>query len=263
MIDMTSWSPVCCHIGPIAIYWYGVAYVIGIILALAYAKFLLRQDKTGGTPGAVPPEVLDAFLPWLCAGIVVGGRLGHVLFFDLSYYLRHPLYVLNVREGGMAFHGGLLGVLIVTIGFCRKHHINLAAFCDVLAVAAPIGLGLGRLANFINGELYGLPTHLPWGTLFRGVAEPRHPTQIYEALTEGLLTALILRKAWKRYGNMKTGMVSSLFLVCYALCRFCVDFLKDTSRVIHLTIGQILSLGMFMVGVGSWVILRRKDMRKL
>lgn len=256
MIDVTSWSPVCCHVGSMAIYWYGVAYVVGIILALTYAKVLLKQEALGGKSCSVSPEVLDAFLPWLCAGIVIGGRLGHVLFFDPSYYISHPSHILNLREGGMAFHGGLLGVVLATVVFCRKQHLKLAAFCDILAVVAPVGLGLGRLANFMNGELYGLPTYLPWGTLFRGVPEPRHPTQIYEALTEGLLTALILGWTWKRRSGKHDGWIASLFLICYALSRFIVDFFKDTSRFGNLTMGQLLSLGMFFVGWTLWGRLR-------
>lgn len=259
MIDVTSWSPVCCSIGSVAIYWYGVAYVVGIILTLAYARALLSRATITGNSGGIPPETVDAFLPWLCAGIVVGGRLGHILFFDPGYYLRNPVHLFNLREGGMAFHGGLLGVLAATIWFCRKRTLNFAAFCDVLAVAAPVGLGLGRLANFVNGELYGLPTLLPWGTLFRGVSEPRHPTQIYEALTEGVLTAIVLRWAWGRRARMKAGAVASLFLICYAVSRFFIDFLKDTPRLGWITMGQILSLGMLAVGFILWQRLKRAD----
>lgn len=262
MFDVTSWSPVCFRLFGIEVYWYGVAYVVGITLALAYAKTLLKHTQ-GTTSTSLHPEDLDAFLPWLCLGIVIGGRLGHILFYDPIYYLRHVHHIINLREGGMAFHGGLLGVVVATLAFCRKRKLSPIALCDALAVAAPIGLGLGRLANFINGELYGLPTTLPWGVLFRGVAEPRHPTQIYEALTEGALTAWILYGVWKRLQRLPTnqrpqpGFLSALFLLSYGTSRFLVDFFKDTPRWAGFTTGQILSLMMIGIGTVLWQKLRQ------
>ncbi|MDR1907633.1 MAG: prolipoprotein diacylglyceryl transferase [Holosporales bacterium] len=237
-LDVTSLSPVCARVFGVDIYWYGVAYVVSLWLALFYAKRLTVNDVFR----------VDAFLPVACVGIVVGGRLGHVLFYDACYYMQHVLDILKIRDGGMSFHGGLIGVALGAVWFCRRKSIKFLYFLDVLAMTAPIGLGIGRIANFVNSELYGVPTTLPCGVVFRGVREARHPTQIYEALTEGVLTFFILR--WCRSKQAaKDGRVSSIFLICYSVARFTIDFVKDSKHVYGLTVGQWLSAGMALTGV--------------
>jgi phosphatidylglycerol:prolipoprotein diacylglycerol transferase len=243
-LSTVSLSPVCCRVFNVDIYWYGVAYVLSLLCALYYAKRLTTE-----------PTNFDAFIPYACIGIVIGGRLGHVLFFEYHYYSLHLIDIFKIRDGGMSFHGGLCGVITAAWLFCKTRGINLMSFLDILAMTAPIGLFFGRLANFINGELYGVPTTLPWGVYFRGVVEPRHPTQIYEAITEGLLTFCVLR-----FYNSKlsTGVTAYLFIFCYAISRFTVDFLKDTDRYIHLSVGQWLSISMIAVNVIGYLIWKKK-----
>jgi phosphatidylglycerol:prolipoprotein diacylglycerol transferase len=248
--NAVSLSPICFRIFNIDIYWYGVAYVLSIVGALFCAKRLTMAS-----------ENFDVFVPWACIGIVVGGRLGHVIFFDYHYYSAHLLDIFKIRDGGMSFHGGLCGIIISAWLFCKKRSIDFLSFLDVLAMVAPIGLFFGRIANFINGELYGLPTKLSCGVYFRGLTEPRHPTQLYEAFTEGFITFFVL----KFYGKLKSkkklhsdGIITCIFAFCYAISRFFIDFLKDTDRYLQLTIGQWLSIVMIIIWTGLYVFLRKK-----
>lgn len=243
--SVADWSPVCFSIGTLDVYWYGLAYVIGIFLSLQYARHLAKRFCTH-----VTPKDVDAFLPFLCLGILLGGRLGHVFFYEASYYLAHPLEILNTRQGGMAFHGGLIGVGIALYCFCKRRKIPLLRFLDVLAAATPIGLGLGRCANFINNELYGKPTALPFGVHFRHAELPRHPTQLYEAFLEGVLLWLLLRQCWKLpFFQKNPGSVSAVFLIGYAIFRIIVDCFKAADANYDPLVGQTLSLGMLCVGM--------------
>ncbi|MDR1598086.1 MAG: prolipoprotein diacylglyceryl transferase [Holosporales bacterium] len=252
----TSLSPVCCNILGVDIYWYGIAYVVGLWFALYYARRLTMHDERGAC--------VDAFFSVACVCIIVGGRLGHVLFFDWSHYAHHLSDIIRIRDGGMSFHGGLLGVVLGAVWFCRKHRINFLYFSDIVAMVAPVGLGLGRVANFINGELYGVPTGVPWGVIFRNVpGGPRHPTQIYEAIAEGGLTFLVLwvcRRRMLRLSNGANGMISTIFLICYGLARFSIDFLKDTTRYNGFTVGQWLSMLMIVIG-GCWLCMIKRRAR--
>jgi phosphatidylglycerol:prolipoprotein diacylglycerol transferase len=206
MIFLHKLSPICCRIFGIDVYWYGISYVLSFFFALFYTKSLASRY----TPD-IPPKYLDDFFLWACLGTILGGRLGHCLFFEGSYFLAHPLEIFYIRNGGMAFHGGLLGVCIAALGFCRQRKVPLWRFFDLLASAAPIGLALGRVANFINGELYGLPCH-SFGVFFPGIAEPRHPTQLYEAASEGILTFVLLRLGWfVPYFREKPGQITAFF----------------------------------------------------
>jgi phosphatidylglycerol:prolipoprotein diacylglycerol transferase len=244
-------SPICCSLLGIDIYWYGIAYVTSLICAVYYAKRLAVNYSTA----------LDAFIPFACIGIVIGGRLGHVIFFDFEYYKSNLLDVFKIRDGGMSFHGGFCGVIVTAWYFCKKRYIKLASFLDVLAMTAPMGLFFGRISNFINGELYGVPTKLPWGVYFKGIAEPRHPTQLYEAFTEGILTFFILKFYRRSKFSTKAGtpgIISHLFLFCYAISRFAVDFLKDTNRYMQLSTGQWLSAMMIICGIISYLVNQKK-----
>lgn len=255
--SVTSLSPICCRIFSIDIYWYGIAYVLGISLALLYAKYFFRVSLN-----TLQFKDFDAFFPFACLGIVVGGRLGHVLFYDFSYYMHNILDIFKIREGGMSFHGGLIGVILLALWFCKKHRLNPYSFMDILSAIAPIGLGIGRIANFINGELYGKPTLLPFGVYFHGVSEPRHPTQLYEALTEGLITFFILKSCSKtKFSKKNPGFITALFLICYSFFRIMIDFLKDSPHYYGGTMGQWLSS--FMLISGIIFIKLQKDKKKI
>lgn len=253
--NVTTISPVCCHVLGIDIYWYGLSYVFGIWLALIYGKYICKQFETD-----ISAKTFEAFLPFACVGIVVGGRLGHVLFYDFAYYRQHFLEIFNTRQGGMSFHGGLIGVAVAVMLFCSMHKIKAFRLLDILASIAPIGLGIGRIANFINNELYGKPTQLPFGVYFRNEALPRHPTQLYEAFFEGVVLLIILYKCWKKdVFKQHNGAIGCVFLIFYAIFRIMIDFLKESNASYNPCIGQSLSFGMLIVGgCGLWLLVRKK-----
>ncbi len=253
-----SFDPVLIQIGPVKVHWYGLAYAAGIILGWRYAIYLAKNYVT--TVGA---KQLDNFVAWAVVGIIVGGRLGHVLFYDLGHYLNHPFEIIMTWKGGMSFHGGLIGVMIVTFIYCQRHAIPLFQFADILAAAAPIGLGLGRLANFINNELYGRVTEVPWAVYFPHAGPlPRHPSQLYEAFAEGFLLWFCLAWAWRRpWLRNHPGRITGLFLLGYGLMRFLVEYVREPEIIYPiggclLTQGQMLSVPLVIVGM-YW--LKRKN----
>ncbi len=251
-------DPVLIEIGPLAVRWYGLAYVAGLILAWRYVRRL-----AGGPPEVTTARDVDDFLVWATLGVILGGRLGYVLFYKPVYFLYDPLEIFKMWHGGMSFHGGLLGVVVATLWFVRKRKIELLAFSDVIACAAPIGLFFGRLANFINGELYGRATDLPWGIVFPGRDAgplPRHPSQLYEAGLEGILLFTLLYLLWRIEGvRRRRGVLVGVFLTGYALSRMLVELVRQPDDHIGFllggsTMGQWLSLPMLAIGV--WMILR-------
>jgi phosphatidylglycerol:prolipoprotein diacylglycerol transferase len=278
MFNAASIPSVAFRLFGVDIYWYGVAYVVSLWLAFSYAKYICQrgalengrnnalptaqttqqQDRQcffrflgcvrSGPPGGA--AIIDDFFLLACCAVIIGGRLGHIIFFEPSYYLRHLAAIWDFRAGGMSFHGGLIGIVTAAYFFCRIKKVDIWRFMDVLAAVAPIGLGLGRIANFINNELYGKPTQSCFGVVFRGAAGPRHPTQIYEALGEGVATFLLLyalsNTDWCR---KSPGALSAIFLISYAFFRIIIDFFKDAQVYGALTMGQWLSLGMLCCGV--------------
>ena len=251
-------DPVAIAIGPFAIRWYALAYLAGILIGLAILRRLLAR------PGwRMSRESLDDLLFHCVLGIVVGGRLGYVLFYNPGHYLAHPLEALAIWQGGMSFHGGLLGVTAAILLFARKHRLNPLEVGDALAVATPPGLLLGRLANFVNGELWGRPTDLPWGVVFpdpRAGGVPRHPSQLYEAALEGLVLGLVMLWLARRPRRPEeAGRLAGTFLVGYGLARAAVELVREPDPQLGfllggLTMGQLLSLPMIAVGL---VLLRR------
>jgi phosphatidylglycerol:prolipoprotein diacylglycerol transferase len=249
-------DPVAVEIGPLAIRWYSLAYLFGLILGWQYARWLCRLP-----PQRVPPVAIDDFLMWATLGVIVGGRLGFVLLVRPGYFLEHPAEVLQIWQGGMSFHGGLLGVVVAAWLFARARRLPRAAFADVLFCAAPIGLFLGRIANFINNELVGRPADVPWAMVFPGWGEvPRHPSQLYEAALEGLVLFAVLfvlaRRAWVR---RRAGLLSGVFLVGYGLARGIAEQFREIDPLIGLigpglTMGQVLSVPMLLAG--GWLIAR-------
>jgi phosphatidylglycerol:prolipoprotein diacylglycerol transferase len=251
MLNFPQIDPVFIHLGPIAIHWYGIAYVIGLLVGWQYATWIAKRYIP-----TITKTHIDDFMMWALSGIIIGGRLGHILFFELDRYMAHPVEIFMTWKGGMSFHGGMIGVIIAILLYCRKNHISIFRFSDILVTITPIGLGLGRLANFINGELYGRITDVSWGIIFpNGGPFPRHPSQIYEAFLEGLVLLIVLHIGW-RISTIRDvpGRLTGIFLLGYGLARTLVEFVREpdtfyTILGMDLTTGQLLSLPMILVGV--------------
>ncbi len=257
-----DFDPVLLQIGPFAIRWYALAYVAGILVGWRYVAGLIKNQGLWGPRGAPAtiPQVDDLIL-WITLGIILGGRLGHVFFYTPSLIFTDPLEVVKVWNGGMSFHGGALGVLIAVFIFTRVNKIDVLRMGDAITAAAPIGLFFGRIANFINGELWGRPTDVPWAFVFphAGIM-PRHPSQLYEAALEGLVLFLILR--WATHGAkllQRRGVVAGIFLLGYATFRTFVENFREPDNYLPnfplgLTMGMMLSAPMFIGG--AWLIWR-------
>ncbi|MDE4305270.1 prolipoprotein diacylglyceryl transferase [Phaeobacter gallaeciensis] len=261
-----------------ALRWYALAYIVGILIAWRLAVTALRQPALW--PASQPPmrpQQVEDLLTWIIIGVILGGRLGFVLFYQPGYYLSNPAAILRIWEGGMAFHGGLIGVVLAAWFFALRHGVPRLQMADLVAVSVPPGLMLGRLANFINAELWGRPTDLPWGVAFPGQAAQdcgqalgeicaRHPSQLYEALLEGaLLATLLLWMVWRRRAFHRPGLVLGLFLAGYGMARFLVEFARQPDAQFvtpgnplglawhvggyGLTMGQLLSLPMIALGL--------------
>lgn len=257
-IPFPAIDPVLIEFGPLAIRWYSLAYIAGILIGWRYMAHM-----AGRAAGAVEPIDVDDFVVWATIGIVLGGRLGYVLFYQLGYYLDNPGQIVAMWKGGMSFHGGALGVLAAIALFCARRRIGWLVFTDLVALVAPIGLFFGRLANFINGELYGRVSDVGWAMVFpRGGPLPRHPSQLYEAGLEGLVLFAVLCVAVYRFGALRRpGMVFGLFLLGYGLARIAVEFVRQPDAQLGVlggiaTMGQILSLPLALLGL--WLILRAR-----
>jgi phosphatidylglycerol:prolipoprotein diacylglycerol transferase len=266
-----AFDPVILHLyGPISIRWYGVAYLCGFVAAIL---LWLRASKTGRT--SLSPTLLEELFTWEIAGVLVGGRLGYMVFYDLPGFLADPLSILRVYDGGMSFHGGFLGVVLAMICFSRMRKISLWHLGDLGAAAAPLGLFFGRIANFVNGELWGKVSDAPWAMIFpkaplveavptvyyetalaSGLANPRHPSPLYEALCEGVLLGIVMLVLfWRKGGALpkaRPGLLSGLFLILYSFARiFCELFREpDASLFFGISRGTFYSLFMLCVGIG-------------
>lgn len=245
-----EFDPVALQIGPIAIRWYALSYIAGILLAWRYCVWFAQKP-----PQRVTRNQLDDLMFWATIGIILGGRLGQVLLWEPGYYFAHPLDILKIWEGGMAFHGGFLGVVLAIWLYARSQKLSPFAFSDVIAPATPIGLFLGRVANFINGELVGRPTEMPWGVIFPHFGDmPRHPSQLYQAALEGIILFAFLHLAGRRDSvRQRLGMLTGLFLMGYAVARSIGEIFRepevDLGSFNFLTWGQILSVPMFALGL--------------
>jgi len=248
-------DPTIVQFGPFAIRWYAVAYIVGLFGGIWYARILVKR-----TPALMTPQQIDDFLVWALAGILIGGRLGYVLFYNPSYYFNNPSLVLMTWRGGMSFHGGLIGVIISIIIFSRIKKINRWYLADNVGCAVPIGLFLGRIANFINGELYGrVATNVEWAIIFpKGGLLPRHPSQLYEALLEGLLLFIVMHLLWRRKSiRSQPGLLTGYFCIGYSLARITSEFFREPDSQIgffyyNATMGQILSA--LLLIFGFWVL---------
>ena len=260
-------DPIAISIGPIDIRWYGLGYVISILLGWWYARKIATTPRLWANDmPAMTVTDLDDFLLWAAIGIVVGGRIGFILFYDLPLYLADPSLIFQIWKGGMSFHGGIIGTTIAMILFARKRGISVWSLFDVVATVCVIGLFLVRIANFINGELYGGLSDLPWAVVFPG-QEPfaRHPSQLYEAGLEGLLTGILLAVMVFRFGALKRpGLVAGIFVSLYAASRIAVEFVRVPDAQVGylfggwLTMGMVLSVPMLLLGL--WAIWRSNRM---
>lgn len=261
VIPFPNIDPVLISFGPFAIRWYALAYIGGLLIGWRLMRRLALRP-----PEAATLEDVDDFLVWATLGVVLGGRLGYVLFYNAPFYLAHPLSVFAVWRGGMSFHGGLVGVLVAMVVFCRRRKIPLLMFSDRVACVAPIGLFLGRLANFVNGELFGRVADVPWAVVFpRGGPQPRHPSQIYEAFAEGaLLFAVLMWLAGDVRLRRRPGLICGVFLAGYGVARMIGELFRQPDAHIGFlgygtTMGQWLSLPLFIGGLYLIVRARRHE----
>jgi phosphatidylglycerol:prolipoprotein diacylglycerol transferase len=246
-----GFDPIAFSLGPFAIRWYALAYISGLIFGWQYCLRLTQRP-----PGIVKNEYIDDLFIWVTLGVLIGGRLGFVVFYSPGYYFSHPLEILQTWKGGMSFHGGLVGVMVAIYLYSRRKGTGFWPMADLLSAAVPAGLFLGRLGNFVNGELWGRVTDLPWGVIFpRGGPDPRHPSQLYEAGLEGLLLFSLL--AWlvfRRDALTRPGLISGTFLIGYGIARALVETVRAETHFVDqmplgLTYGQILSVPMVLMGI--------------
>jgi phosphatidylglycerol---prolipoprotein diacylglyceryl transferase len=261
VIPYPAFDPVAVAFGPFEIRWYALAYIVGLILGWRYCLWVAKRP-----PAVASPAAIDDFLVWATLGVVLGGRTGYVLFYKPDFYFAHPSEILKVWHGGMSFHGGALGVLVALWLFCRQRSLSLLAFSDIITSAVPIGLFFGRIANFINGELWGRPSDVPWAMVFPDAGPlPRHPSQLYEAGLEGIVLLLVLF-ALLRWTNIRErpGMQSGVFLIGYAVARITCEFFREPDAFLGFlwfgaTMGQLLSIPVLLLGL--WLVWRARPER--
>lgn len=260
-MQLPEFDPVALQLGPLVIRWYALAYIVGLLGGWYYARRLAADALLWGAQRQPRPEELDDWLVFAALGVVIGGRLGFVFFYQPGYFLSHPLEILQVWKGGMSFHGGLVGAALMVCYFAIRRGLDPFAMMDLASVVAPIGLLLGRIANFVNGELWGRVTDVPWAFVFpRAGPELRHPSQLYEAALEGLLLLVVLSVVVRRVGFRRPGLVAGLFGMGYALARILAEFFREPDR--HLgfiangwvTMGMALSMPMLLAGL--WLFVR-------
>ena len=249
MIYIHNIDPIALSLMSISIYWYGIMYIFSFFIIEHKIKKDIRNGRINYSINSI-----ENLLFFCLIALLIGGRLGYVLFYDLNFYINDPKKIFYIWEGGMSFHGGLLGVIFGIYFFCKKENLNFFNMSDIIAIYIPIGLGLGRIGNFINAELYGIPTNGNWGVIFPLVDNvPRHPSMLYEALLEGLILYLLMKKFSKL--KLPTMTLSSIFLIFYGFFRFLIEFVRLPDQHIGylyeewFTMGQLLSLPMILVGL--------------
>ena len=242
-----NFDPIAFQLFSLEIRWYSLAYIFGIVLGWIYCKKILIKDNRISL-------LFDDLISYIIIGIILGGRLGYVLFYNLNYYSQNIFEILMIWNGGMSFHGGVIGVIIATYYFSKKNNINIFIFLDLIALSSPIGIFLGRISNYINSELYGRETNILWGVNFEKIDNLiRHPSQIYEALFEGVILFILLNLFFKKYKYQNYGTISSIFLMLYSLFRFIIEFTREPDSQLGyvlstLTMGQFISIIFFIIG---------------
>jgi len=256
---INNFDPVAFQIFSLEIKWYSLAYISGILLGWILSKkiFISNEDMR---------EKFDDFITYIILGVIIGGRLGYVLFYNLNYYFYNVIDIFKIWQGGMSFHGGLIGVIIVSIWFAKKNNQNVFNYLDIISLVAPIGIFFGRIANFINSELYGTETNLPWAVKFIQIDNLyRHPSQLYEAIFEGLILFLILIYFRKKEFMKVPGLISGLFLIFYSVFRFIIEFVRVPDEqlgyiFLNLTMGQVISF-IFLI-IGSYLVITKHEIKK-
>ena len=256
VIPYPAFNPVLVQLGPFAIRWYALAYIVGILLGWVYARALIRSDKLWGGPAPMTLIDFDDFVLWVTLGIILGGRTFYVLFYNLPHFAAHPLEIVQLWNGGMSFHGGFTGCVVAVLAFGRRRGIPVLSLGDITCAVGPIGLFLGRIANFINGELWGRPTDVPWAMVFpTGGPVPRHPSQLYEATLEGLVLLAVLALLMRAGALRRPGLIIGCFAVGYSIARVTCEFFREPDAQLGflwggLTMGMLLSVPLFLAGLG-------------
>jgi phosphatidylglycerol:prolipoprotein diacylglycerol transferase len=268
-IAFPVFDPVAISIGPIAIRWYALAYIGGIVLGWVYARSLVKNERLWGGPAPITLVQLDDFILWVTIGIIVGGRTGYVLFYNSAFFAQHPAEILQLWNGGMSFHGGFLGCVAAVMLFARKNGISILSLGDITTGVAPIGILLGRIANFINSELWGrhADSSVPWAMVFpNGGPLPRHPSQLYEAGLEGILLFAILAVMIRMGALKRPGLILGSFIAIYAIARITSEFFREPDPQLGflwggLTMGMLLSVPMIIIGALLVAIAWRREPR--
>ena len=256
---INNFDPVALEILSFEIRWYSLAYIAGIIIGWLLCKKIFIKNSSIN-------EIFDDYITYLIIGIIIGGRFGYIVFYNLNYYTNNLLDIFKIWEGGMSFHGGLIGVIIASFIFAKKHKKNPFIFMDLVSLVAPIGIFFGRLANFINSELYGKVTEVPWAVIFVKIDNmSRHPSQLYEAILEGIILFLILIHFRKKNYLAKPGLISGLFLIFYSIFRFLIEFLRVPDEQLgylffNLTMGQIISFIFLLIGI--YLVITKYEIKK-
>jgi phosphatidylglycerol---prolipoprotein diacylglyceryl transferase len=248
-------NPVLIHIGPLAVRWYALAYIVGILVGWFYARHIIASERLWGGPAPLTVIDFDDFIIWITLGIILGGRIGYVLFYNLPVFVAHPIQIFELWNGGMSFHGGVLGCIVAIVGFALHRGIPVLSLGDVTTAVAPIGLFLGRIANFINGELWGRPTDVPWAMIFpNGGPVPRHPSQLYEAALEGLVLFIVLNVLVRLGALKRPGVITGCFGVGYGIARIICEFFREPDVQLGflwggLTMGMLLCIPLMLIGI--------------
>jgi phosphatidylglycerol:prolipoprotein diacylglycerol transferase len=258
-------DPIIINFGFLEIRWYSLAYIFGIFLGFYYAKYVIKKSWYREN---INVQVLDNFLIYLILGIILGGRLGYILFYNFYYYYQNPLEIFFLWRGGMSFHGGAIGVLIASIIFAKKNNVKILVLTDIVVCATPIGIFLGRIANFINGELYGKKTFSDYGVIFPIIdMEPRHPSQLYEAILEGLILFFLLNIILKFKKKLFNGELSCYFLIFYSIFRIISELFREPDKhigyiIFNISLGMIISFSLLIFGIIAFKIIKNESFRK-
>jgi phosphatidylglycerol---prolipoprotein diacylglyceryl transferase len=257
-------NPVLISIGPFAVRWYALAYIAGIIGGWVYARAIIRNEKLWGGPAPITVAQFDDFIIWITLGIILGGRVGYVLFYNLAHFAAHPTEILQLWNGGMSFHGGFIGCIVAVVWFARRRGLPILPLGDLSTATGPIGLFLGRIANFINGELWGRPTDVPWAMIFpNGGPIPRHPSQLYEAALEGLVLLFVLGVMVRLGALKRPGVITGTFAIGYGIARSICEFFREPDAQLGflwggLTMGMLLCIPLILAGIGVLVFALRQ-----
>jgi phosphatidylglycerol:prolipoprotein diacylglycerol transferase len=265
VIPFPAFDPVLVQIGPFGVRWYALAYIVGIVGGWLYARALVRAEAVWGGPAPLQVADFDDFVLWVTLGIILGGRIGYVLFYNAGYFAEHPAEIFQLWKGGMSFHGGFLGCVVAVVLFARARSLPILTLGDLTCAVAPIGIFLGRIANFVNSELWGRPTDIPWAMIFPNAGPlPRHPSQLYEAALEGLVLFALLAFMIRGGALKRPGLITGAFALGYGIARsFCELFREPDAQLGflwgRLTMGMLLSLPLMLAGIAFIVAARRAE----